>query len=243
MKKLLIVVPCYNEEEVLPLTIPVLTDTVNGLIQNKLVSPDSGVLFVNDGSRDGTWKLIKQATEANPQVRGINLAGNVGHQNALLAGLEYAMEVCDVTVSIDADLQDDTSVIQHMVEKYLAGADIVFGVRNDRKSDTLFKRATAQSFYKIMNKIGAKTVYNHADFRLMSSKALRALSQYGERNIFLRGIVSNMGFATDTVYYSRKERAAGESKYPLKKMLSFALDGITSFSILIWRIRQSCCSV
>ncbi len=231
MKKLLIVVPCYNEEEVLPLTIPALTETVNSLIHNRLISEDSGVLFVNDGSRDATWQLIKQAAEANPQIRGINLAGNVGHQNALLAGLEYAMEICDVTVSIDADLQDDTTVIQQMVEKHLAGADIVFGVRNDRKSDTLFKRATAQGFYRIMNKIGAKTVYNHADFRLMSSKALRALSRYGERNIFLRGIVSNMGFATDTVYYSRKERAAGESKYPLKKMLSFALDGITSFSI------------
>lgn len=231
MKKLLIVVPCYNEEAVLPMTITALGDIINKLIEHKSVSPDSGVVFVNDGSRDTTWKIIKNAACDNPSIHGVNLAGNVGHQNALLAGLEYAMDKCDVTVSIDADLQDDVNVICDMVQKYLDGADIVFGVRDNRDTDSAFKRFTAQSFYKLMNFIGAKTVYNHADFRLMSSRSVKALAQYGERNLFLRGIVSNMGFSTDTVYYSRKERLAGESKYPLKKMVSFALDGITSFSI------------
>lgn len=231
MKKLLIVVPCYNEEAVLPMTIPSLTDVINNLVQQKLISGDSGVVYVNDGSQDATWQIIKEAAKANSAVHGVNLAGNVGHQNALLAGLEYAMDKCDVTVSIDADLQDDVNVIYEMVQKYLNGADIVFGVRDNRDTDTGFKRMTAQIFYKLMNFIGAKTVYNHADFRLMSSRSVKALSQYGERNLFLRGIVSNMGFATDTVYYSRKERLAGDSKYPLKKMLAFALDGITSFSI------------
>lgn len=231
MKKLIIVVPCYNEEEVLPDTIQALTGIVRTMIGNKLISDDSGVLFVNDGSRDKTWEIIKSASVSNPAIHGINLAGNVGHQNALLAGLEYAVNICDVTISIDADLQDDINVIPQMVEKYLKGADIVFGIRDNRDTDSAFKRSTAQGFYKLMNSIGAKTVYNHADFRLMSARAVRALSQYRERNLFLRGIVSNMGFATDSVYYSRGERLAGESKYPLKKMLAFALDGITSFSI------------
>ncbi len=231
MKKLLIVVPCYNEEAVLPMTITALSDIINNLEEQKLIHNSSGVVFVNDGSRDSTWKIIKEASRTNPAIHGINLAGNVGHQNALLAGLEYAMNICDVTVSIDADLQDDINVISEMIIKYLNGADIVFGIRDNRDTDSVFKRATAQTFYKVMNFIGAKTVYNHADFRLMSNRAVQALSQYGERNLFLRGIVSNMGYSCDTVYYSRKERVAGESKYPIKKMLAFALDGITSFSI------------
>lgn len=228
---LYIVVPCYNEEEVLPITIPQFVKITNDLIEESMISSDSKIVFVNDGSKDATWKIIKEAASANPCVTGINLAGNVGHQNALMAGLEYAKEHCDMCISIDADLQDDVSTIKTMVEKYRDGADIVFGVRSDRTSDTFFKRFTAQSFYKLMSAMGVKSIYNHADYRLMSRQSLEALSEYNETNLFLRGIVAQMGFNTDVVYYSRKERMAGESKYPLKKMLSFAWNGITSFSI------------
>ena len=231
MNKLMIVVPCYNEEEILPETISQLTGVIKGLIAKDKIDPKSGALFVNDGSRDHTWKIIAEAHSGNKFVYGLNLAGNVGHQNALLAGLNMLKESCDMAISIDADLQDDVGVIEQMVDKYIEGADVVYGVRSDRTEDSFFKRFTAQSFYRVMSGLGVKTVYNHADFRLMSSRALKALSLYKEQNLFLRGIVPTIGYKSDCVYYSRKKRMAGESKYPLKKMVSFAWDGITSFSI------------
>ncbi len=230
MNKLIIVVPCYNEEEVLPTTMPALSAVLQNLIRKEKISPDSAVLYVNDGSRDNTWNMIKEAHEKDIHIFGLNLAGNVGHQNALLAGIEFAKERCDITVSIDADLQDDVNVIEEMVEKYLAGANIVFGVRNDRTTDSFFKRFTAQSFYKFMKVLGTKTVYNHADYRLLDTPAMNALSQFKERNMFIRAVIAKMGFKTDIVYYARGKRTAGESKYPLKKMIAFAWDGITSFS-------------
>lgn len=231
MQRLMIVVPCYNEEAVFPDSAKQLIAVVEDLIQKEKVRPDSGILFVNDGSRDRTWELICEAHKASKYIYGLNLSGNVGHQNALLAGLNTVKDICDMSVSIDADLQDDVGVIEEMVDKYHAGADIVYGVRSERKTDSFFKRFTAQAFYKFMSAMGVKSVYNHADFRLMSARAMQALSQYKERNLFLRGIVPKIGYKTDCVYYARKARTAGESKYPLKKMLSFALDGITSFSI------------
>lgn len=230
MKKLYIVIPCYNEEEILPKTIKEMTRLLNTLIEKEKISKGSKILFVDDGSRDNTWDIISGAHDENKYVEGLKLSKNVGHQNALLAGLDTAEKFCDAAVSIDADLQDDITVIEDMVDKYLNGAEVVLGVRSERKTDTFFKRFTAQGFYKIMNFLGVKTVYNHADFRLMGKKALCALSEYEERNIFLRGIITKIGYKTETVYYSRKEREAGVSKYPLKKMLSFAWDGITSFS-------------
>ena len=231
MKRLMIVVPCFNEQEVLYDTAKQLTEVIENLIRKGKITQNSGILFVNDGSRDKTWKLIAKANKTNKYVYGLNLAANVGHQNALLAGLNTVKGICDIAISIDADLQDDINVIEQMVDKYYEGAEIVYGVRNDRKSDSFFKRFTAQSFYKFMSLMGVDTVYNHADFRLMSQPALNELSNYGERNLFLRGIVPQNGYKTDFVYYARKPRTAGESKYSLKKMLSFALDGITSFSI------------
>lgn len=231
MQRLIIVVPCYNEEEILPYSIEKLTGVIKNLIEKSKIASNSGILFVNDGSRDGTWEIIQNEYAKNPYVYGLGLAGNVGHQNALFAGLQTAAEICDFSISIDADLQDDIEVIEQMVDEYLAGADIVYGVRNERKTDTFFKRFTAQSFYRIMEMMGVKTVYNHADFRLMSARAMKQLGQYKERNLFLRGMVPLIGYKTATVTYARKERLAGESKYPLKKMLSFAWDGITSFSI------------
>lgn len=231
MKRLMIVVPCFNEQEVLYDTAKQLTEVIENLIRKRKITQNSGILFVNDGSRDKTWKLIAKANKTNKYVYGLNLAANVGHQNALLAGLNTVKDICDIAISIDADLQDDINVIEQMVDKYYEGAEIVYGVRNDRKSDSFFKRFTAQAFYKFMSLMGVDTVYNHADFRLMSQPALNELSAYGERNLFLRGIVPQIGYKTDSVYYARKPRTAGESKYSLKKMLSFALDGITSFSI------------
>ena len=228
---LYIVVPCYNECEVFPSTVKELTNLLINMISDNKVSEKSRVLFVDDGSRDNTWELISNEFSTNNYVCGLKLAGNVGHQNALFAGLMAAKDKCDITVSIDADLQDDTNSIIEMVDKYYKGFDIVYGVRSSRKKDTFFKRTTAQGFYKFMNKMGVKTVYNHADFRLMSSRAVEQLSNYPERNMFLRGIVPLIGYKTDCVYYERKERMAGESKYPFKKMVSFAFDGITSFSI------------
>lgn len=227
----MIVVPCYNEQEVLPDTVQQLTGVIEDLIAKKKISADSGILFVNDGSRDRTWELIAQYHGENQYVYGLNLAANVGHQNALLAGLHTVKDICDMSISIDADLQDDIAVIEQMVDAYAAGADVVYGVRSERKTDSFFKRFTAQAFYKIMAGLGVKTVYNHADFRLMSARAMCQLAQYKERNLFLRGIVPTIGYRTECVYYARKERTAGESKYPLKKMLSFAWDGITSFSV------------
>ena len=228
---LAIVVPCYNEEEAFPFSVKSLTEVLGGMIRSEKVSRNSFLLFVDDGSKDKTWELIEAETKQNPLVRGLKLSGNVGHQNALLAGLLTAYEDSDMTVSIDADLQDDVNAIEKMVDEYLKGADIVYGVRSDRSSDSAFKRTTAQGFYKLMSAMGAKSVYNHADFRLMSHRAVEALSQYKERNLFLRGIVPLIGFKTEKVYYERSKRVAGESKYPLKKMLKFAFDGITSFSI------------
>ena len=231
MYKLAIVVPCYNEEEVLGETTNQLVELMQKMIQEKKIKSDSFVLYVNDGSKDKTWEIIQREHENCSLISGLNLSANVGHQNALFAGLMQVKDICDCSISIDADLQDDISVIEQMVDEYTSGHDIVYGVRSERKTDTFFKRFTAQSFYKIMNMMGVKSVYNHADFRLMSQRALEALSLYEERNLFLRGIVPLIGYNSSCVYYARKERMAGESKYPLKKMLSFAFDGITSFSV------------
>ncbi len=230
MDRLGIVVPCYNEEEVLKISSEALRVVLDDLVAKKKISEDSFVLFVNDGSKDKTWELICDEHKAHKQIKGLNLAKNVGHQYALTAGLMTAKDMCDVTVSIDADLQDDTTVIEEMIDKFHDGCDIVYGVRNSRKKDTFFKRTTAQGYYKMMNAMGVKTVYNHADFRLMSKRSLEAFSEYKETNLFLRGMVPLLGYKTDSVYYERKERVAGESKYPLKKMLALAFEGISSFS-------------
>ncbi|QJC50866.1 glycosyltransferase family 2 protein [Paenibacillus albicereus] len=226
-----IVVPCYNEEEVLELTVVELDAVLGGLEKEGLVSPESFILFVNDGSRDRTWPLIADLKERYRRVSGLNLAGNVGHQNALLGGLMTAKRHADCLVSIDADLQDDVRVIRDMVLRYREGCDIVYGVRSSRQRDTWFKRTTAEGFYKVMQGLGLRIVNNHADYRLMSRRALDELARFSEVNIFLRGMVPLLGFETGVVYYERLERAAGESKYPLKKMISFALEGITSLSV------------
>ena len=228
--KLSIVVPCYNEEPVLRETTVRLSAVLNSLVEKRKISSDSFILYVNDGSRDMTWAIIESLHDKNPYVKGLNLAGNVGHQNALMAGLMTAKGYADVLVSIDADLQDDVSVIEEMVDRYKEGYDIVYGVRSSRDSDTFFKKNTALAFYKLMSWLGVKSVYNHADYRLMSRTALTALSQYKESNLFLRGLVPSLGFKTAKVYYKRGTRVAGESKYPLKKMVSFAVEGVTSFS-------------
>ena len=227
---LYIVVPCYNEEEVLPETARRLGDKLRGLMAAGKISPKSRVLFVNDGSRDGTWGVISRLHAADPLFSGVDLSRNRGHQNALLAGLMTARDRCDMAVSMDADLQDDVDAVDAMVEKYSEGCDIVYGVRSSRKKDTFFKRVTAEGFYRVMNFLGAETVFNHADYRLMSRRALDALAQFREVNLFLRGIVPMIGYTVGTVEYERGERFAGESKYPLKKMLSFAMEGITSLS-------------
>lgn len=231
MDRLALVVPCYNEEAVLEISAKELKSVLSDLIQKQKISSDSFILFVNDGSKDRTWELIEKEHRESEMVFGLKLAGNVGHQFALTAGLLTAKDICDIAVSIDADLQDDTSVIEEMVDKYHAGSDIVYGVRNDRKSDSWFKRTTAQGFYKIMTLMGVKTVYNHADFRLMSKRALEHFSKFEENNLYLRGMVPLIGYQTDCVYYERKERVAGESKYPFSKMLALAWNGITSFSV------------
>jgi glycosyltransferase involved in cell wall biosynthesis len=231
LKVLAIVVPCYNEEEVLPSSNEQLISVLNNLIEANKISKDSYILYVDDGSKDRTWSIISSLYEKSSLVKGLKLSRNKGHQNALLAGLEYAKDHADVSISIDADLQDDINVISKMVDYYLEGHDIVYGVRSDRKKDSFFKRFTAQAFYKLMNALGTNTVYNHADFRLMSKRALEGLFKYNEVNVFLRGIVPTIGFKSEIVYYERKERQAGVTKYPLKKMLSFAFEGITSFSI------------
>ncbi len=232
MDRLGIVVPCYNEEEVFPISEPALRGVLDDLVAKGKIAADSFVMFVNDGSKDATWDLIEEAHRQHPvQVYGVKLAGNVGHQFALTAGLITAKDMCDVTVSIDADLQDDVNVIEEMIDKYHEGCDIVYGVRSDRKTDSFFKRTSAQAFYKLMASMGVKTVYNHADFRLMSRRAVEQFSHYEETNLFLRGIVPTLGYKTDCVYYQRLERAAGVSKYPLSKMLALAFNGISSFSI------------
>lgn len=231
MKRLMIVVPCYNEQEVFESTLSELSNLLFDLIKKEKIAKNSGIIFVDDGSRDDTRRLICDAHKKYNHVYAVNLAGNVGHQNALMAGLETAADLCDVTVTIDADLQDDISVIEEMIDKYNAGCDVVYGVRNNRKTDGFFKRTTANAFYKLMKWLGAKTVDNHADFRLLSTRAVKALLQYEERNLFLRGIVTRLGYKTDCVYYARKKRMAGKTKYPFRKMLSFAVEGITSFSV------------
>ncbi len=230
MNRLFCVIPCYNEQEVLPETSRRLKEKMESLIRSGKISEDSRVVFVNDGSRDNTWNMIQELHRDNPLFQGINLSKNMGHQNALLAGLLTAKDVCDAAISMDADLQDDINAIDEMVDKFLEGADVVYGVRSKRTTDTFFKRFTAESYYKLVNALGAKTVYNHADFRLMSRRALLGLAEFGEVNLFLRGIVPMVGYNTEIVYYERAERFAGESKYPLKKMLSFAVEGITSLS-------------
>ena len=228
---LYLVIPCYNEEEVLPETSKRLTAKLGAMIEMSLISEDSKIVFVNDGSKDRTWQLILQYHEENPMIQGINLSRNKGHQSALLAGLMTVKEYCDMAISMDADLQDDVDAIDQFVEKYYEGCEVVYGVRSERKTDSFFKRASAQSFYKLMLHMGVEIVYNHADYRLMSRRALDEMEGFKEVNLFLRGIVPLIGFQSGVVTYERHERFAGESKYPLKKMLNFAFDGITSFSV------------
>ena len=230
-KVLYIVIPCYNEEEVLRITTEALTKKMNQLIKNKKISNKSKVLYVNDGSKDRTWELIEEIHFENSLFCGVKLSRNRGHQNALLAGLMVAKEHSDITISMDADLQDDINVIDKMIEEYENGSEIVYGVRSSRKKDTFFKKFTAEGFYKFMKLMGVEIVFNHADCRLMSKIALDGLEKFEEVNLFLRGIVPQIGYKTSVAYYERNERAAGESKYPLKKMLKFAIEGITSFSV------------
>ena len=232
MISLSIVVPCYNEEQVLKETASRLVALMNRMADAQQIDPQrSSILFVNDGSSDQTWPLIVELHQSLPYVCGVKLAGNVGHQNALMAGLDTARTLADAIISIDADLQDDINVIPEMVTLYAEGYDIVYGVRRERTTDTWFKRNTALGFYHLMRWWGVRSVYNHADFRLMSRRAVEQLGQYRERNLFLRGIVPLIGYKTTQVYYDRAERFAGESKYPLSKMINFAIDGITSFSV------------
>lgn len=231
MKTVYFVVPCYNEQEVLPETSKRLLAKLESLVERCMISPDSRIVFVNDGSRDDTYKIISELHEQDERFCGIKLSRNQGHQNALLAGLMTVKDKCDAAISLDADLQDDIDVIDQFVEKFNEGCDVVYGVRSSRKTDTAFKRTTALGFYKLMKFLGVEVVYNHADYRLMSSRALDALSDFKEVNLFLRGIVPLVGFKSDTVEYERHERFAGESKYPFKKMMAFAIDGITSFSV------------
>ena len=229
---LYLVLPCYNEEEVLEIASEALRKVLDDLSGKGKIAQDSFILFVNDGSKDRTWELIEAEHEKHPvQVRGVKLAGNVGHQFALTAGLLTAKDMSDVTISIDADLQDDVNVIEEMIDRFHEGNDIVYGVRKERKTDTFFKRVTAQGFYRVMAMMGVKTIYNHADFRLMSKRAVEEFSKYKETNLFLRGMMPLIGYQTTSVYYDRKERVAGESKYPLKKMLALAFNGISSFSV------------
>lgn len=227
---LYVVIPCYNEEEVLLETSKRIKEKILSLIESGKISKKSRVMFVNDGSKDKTWELINELYNVDKLFCGVNLSKNRGHQNALLAGLMSAKDKADMVISMDADLQDDINAIDEMIEKFLSGCDIVYGVRSKRKKDSFFKRFTAEGFYRLMNFLGANTIFNHADYRLMSKRALEGLSNFKEVNLFLRGIVPMVGYSSDIVYYERNERFAGESKYPLKKMLAFAIDGITSLS-------------
>ncbi len=229
--KLYLVIPCYNEEAVLPETSKRLKEKYTALMDAGKISPDSRIVFVNDGSKDRTWEMICDLHREDPVFRGICLSRNKGHQNALMAGLMTVKDECDAAISMDADLQDDINAIDAMVDKYAEGFEVVYGVRSSRKKDTFFKRTTAQGFYKVMKAMGVETVYNHADYRLMSRRALGALSEFDEVNLFLRGIVPLVGFKSTQVTYERGERFAGESKYPLKKMIAFAVEGITSMSV------------
>lgn len=229
--KLYVVVPCYNEEEVLPETSAQMLSLFEKMRSDELIGDDSRIVFVDDGSKDNTWDIISSLTAAHKEISGVKLARNAGHQNALYGGLMTIKDECDCAVSIDADLQDDINAIPEMVRKFRDGYDIVYGVRKKRDKDSLFKRTTAVAFYKLMSFMGVKIIFNHADYRLMSRRALETLADFPERNLFLRGMVPLIGFKSASVYYDRNERFAGSSKYPLRKMLSFAFDGITSFSI------------
>lgn len=231
MNNIYLVIPCYNEQEVLYETASRLKDKMESLINSKEISKDSKIVFVDDGSKDNTWSIIEELKNRDRLFGGIKLSRNKGHQNALLAGLMTVKDKCDATISLDADLQDDINVIDKFIEKYKEGCHVVYGVRSERKTDTFFKRNTAQMFYKLMSVLGVDIVYNHADYRLMSRRALEGLSDFKEVNLFLRGIVPLIGFKSGIVTYERNERFAGESKYPLKKMLAFAFEGITSFSV------------
>lgn len=231
MNRLGIIVPCYNEEEVFDDTNEKLIKLIRSLIKKRKIANNSFILYVNDGSTDNTWNKISAEVDKSKYVQGLCLAINVGHQNALLSGLNTIKDIVDISISIDADLQDDIFVMEEMIDKYNNGKDIVYGVRNDRTSDSFFKRFTAQWFYKFMNYMGVKTIYNHADYRLLSKRAMEELSKYKEKNLFLRGIIPLIGYDTDIVYYARNKRTAGVSKYPFKKMINLAIDGITSFSI------------
>ncbi len=237
---LYLVIPCYNEEAVLHETAKQLLEKMNSMFERGMISRESKIMFVNDGSKDKTWEIIEELHAANPIYSGVKLSRNKGHQNALLAGLMTAKEKADMAISLDADLQDDVDVIDRMVEKYYEGNDVVYGVRSARDTDTFFKKFTAEGFYKIMQAMGVEIVFNHADYRLMSKRALEGLSEFREVNLFLRGIVPLIGYSSDIVTYERHERFAGESKYPLKKMLAFATDGITSFSIKPIRMITTC---
>lgn len=229
--RLIIVIPCYNEQEVLPITAPQFLAKINQLASEGLISGDSRVMFVNDGSKDDTWNIIQRLADQDEHYIGIAQSRNRGHQNAVLAGLMEAKDMCDITISIDCDGQDDINAMDEMVKAYLEGCEIVYGVRSKRDTDTFFKRFTAESFYKLLNSMGAEVVFNHADYRLISSRALQELAKFKEVNIFLRGMVPLVGFKSTSVYYERSERAAGKSHYPLSKMLALAFDGITSLSI------------
>lgn len=237
MKPILyLVVPCYNEEEVLPVTVPMFLDKIRALISEEKISEDSRILFVDDGSRDKTWSIIKALSEKSEYIKGISLSRNRGHQNALLAGLNEAADKCDITVSIDCDGQDDINAVDKMLDEYFSGSEIVYGVRSSRKTDSVFKRGTARLFYKLMSFMGVETIYDHADYRLVSSRVLKSFSDFREVNIFLRGMFPLVGFKSTCVYYDRTERLAGKSKYSPGKMLALALDGITSLSIKPIRI-------
>lgn len=231
LPRLIIVIPCYNEEEVLPITCRLFRKELEGLIANKKVSADSRILFVNDGSTDSTWEIIRRLSEECELFEGISQSRNRGHQSSLLAGLMEVRDKCDITISIDCDGQDDISAMDQMVDEYVSGAEIVYGVRSARRTDTFFKRFTAQSFYRLLKGMGAEVVYNHADYRLVSSRVLREFADFKEVNIFLRGMFPLVGFKSTCVYYERNERMAGKSHYPLSKMLGLAIDGITSLSI------------
>ena len=228
---LYIVIPCYNEEKVLPITAPMFLKKIQDLSAAGKISQDSRVLFVNDGSKDNTWNIIKDLSKADPHYIGICQSRNRGHQNAVLAGLMEAKDKCDITISIDCDGQDDINAMDAMVDAYLDGCEVVYGVRSKRDTDTFFKRFTAEGFYKLMNWMGAEVVFNHADYRLISSRVLQEFANFKEVNIFLRGMIPLVGFKSTSVYYERAERIAGESHYPLKKMLALAFDGITSLSV------------
>jgi len=236
---LYIVIPCYNEQEVLPITAPMFLKKLTQLCDDGLIADDSRIMFVNDGSSDGTWELIRALSEENEHYIGISQSRNRGHQNALLAGLMEVKDRCDISISIDCDGQDDINAMDKMVAEYLGGCDVVYGVRSSRETDSFFKRTTAQGFYKLLSKMGAEVVYNHADYRLLSARVLKELANFREVNLFLRGMVPLVGFKSTCVEYARAERLAGESKYPLKKMLALAADGITSLSVKPLRLITS----